>query len=127
MEGGAKLITQKQRAALQALMQFTSRKEAAAAAGVAERTLREYLRDEAFVAELNRLYDDWMDECTRELQQAVKMAIQTLKGSLSDEAASVPAKIAAAKAILETAPKYLELNNIIQRIDALEKDMERKD
>ena len=127
MEGGAGLITQKQKAALQALMQFTSRKEAAAAAGIAERTLREYLHDEAFVAELNRLYDDWMDECTRELQQAVKMAIQTLKGSLSDEAASVPAKIAAAKAILEMAPKYLELNNIIQRIDALEKDMERKD
>ena len=120
------MITQKQRAALQALMRFTSRKEAADAAGIAERTLREYLRDPVFIAELNRLYDDWMEECTRELQQAVKLAIHTLKGSLTDEEASVPAKIAAAKTILETAPKYLELNNIIQRIDALEKDMERK-
>lgn len=121
------MITQKQKAALQALMQFTSRKEAASAAGIAERTLREYLRDPAFIAELNRLYDDWMDECTRELQQAVKLAIQTLKGSLTDEEASVPAKIAAAKAILETAPKYLEVNNILPRIEALEKDMERNE
>ena len=121
------MITQKQKAALQALMQFTSRKEAATAAGIAERTLREYLRDPAFIAELNRLYDDWMDECTRELQQAVKLAIQTLKGSLTDEEASVPAKIAAAKAILETAPKYLEVNNILPRIEALEKDMERNE
>lgn len=116
------MITQKQKAALQALMKFTSRKEAADAAGIAERTLRDYLRDEEFVAELNRLYDDWMDECTRELQQAVKLAIQTLKGSLTDEDASVPAKIAAAKAILETAPKYLELNNIIQRVNELERE-----
>ena len=121
------MITQKQKAALQALMQFTSRKEAASAAGIAERTLREYLRDPAFIAELNRLYDDWMDECTRELQQAVNLAIQTLKGSLTDEEASVPAKIAAAKAILETAPKYLEVNNILPRIEALEKDMERNE
>ena len=121
------MLSQKQKAALQALMQFTSRKDAAKAAGIAERTLREYLRDDAFIAELNRLYDDWMDECTRELQQAVKLAIQTLKGSLTDEEASVPAKIAAAKAILETAPKYLEENNILPRIEALEKDMERNE
>lgn len=120
------MLSQKQKAALQALMQFTSRKDAAKAAGIAERTLREYLRDDAFIAELNRLYDDWMDECTRELQQAVKMAIQTLKGSLSDEEASVPAKIAAAKAILETAPKYLETNNLIQRVEMLEKERKVK-
>lgn len=121
------MITQKQKAALQALMQFTSRKEAAKVAGITERTLREYMRDPAFTAELNRLYGDWFDECTRELQLAVKLAIQTLKGSLTDEEASVPAKIAAAKAILETAPKYLEVNNILPRIEALEKDMERNE
>lgn len=116
------MITGKKKAALQALMRYTGRKEAADAAGISERTLRDYLRDPAFNAELNRLYDDWMDECTRELQQAVKLAIQTLKGSLTDEAASVPAKIAAAKAILDTAPKYLEVNNILQRVEALENE-----
>lgn len=107
-------------------MQFTDRKQAAKAAGVAERTLREYLRDPAFIAELNRLYDDWMDECTRELQQAVKLAIQTLEGALTDGEASVSAKIAAAKAILETAPRYLEVNNILPRIEALEKERNEK-
>ena len=121
------MITQKQKAALQALMQFTSRKEAAAAAGIGERTLREYLRDDAFMAELNKLYDDWMAECTEELQKAVKMAVNTLEGALSDENASIPAKIAAARIILETAPKYIELNNIIKRVDELEKAMERKE
>lgn len=118
-------MTQKQKAALQALLQYTSRKDAANAAGISERTLRMYLKDPAFIDELNRLYDDWFSECTRELQLSVKLAIQTLKGSLSDESASVPAKIAAAKAILETAPKYLEVNNVLQRIEALENDNER--
>lgn len=119
------MLTQKKRAALQALMQFTGQKEAAAAAGIAERTLREYMRDEEFITELNQIYDAWMGECTRELQKAVKMAIQTLKESLTDEDASVPAKIAAARVILDTAPKYLELNNILQRVDYLEREVKK--
>ena len=115
------MVTQKQKAALQALMQFTSRKEAAEAAGIGERTLRQYLRDEEFISELNRLYDEWMNECTQELQKAVKMAVLTLKQALTDK--SPQARIAAARIILETAPKYLELNNILQRIDNLEREV----
>jgi len=106
-------------------MQFTSRKEAAEAAGIGERTLRGYLHDKEFISELNRLYDDWMDECTQELQQAVKQAIKALRGALTEDEAPLQSKIAAARIILDSAPKYLELNNILQRIDNLEREVEK--
>lgn len=113
----------KQRAALQALMVCNSRKEAAAQAGIGERTLREYFRDAEFVKEYERLYGELMDECTRELQKSLPLAIKTLRGICEDPEASVPARSAAAFRILDAAPKFIEVNNVLVRLEEVERMM----
>ena len=114
-------MTVKQRAALQALMSCSSRKEAAAQAGIAERTLREYFHNPEFVKEYDRLYGELMDQCTRELQKSLPLAIQTLRQICEDPEASVPARSAAAFRILDAAPKFIEVNNILTRLEELER------
>ena len=111
----------RQRAALQALMVCSTKAEAAKQAGIAERTLRSYFQDEEFVKEYDRLFGDLMDEVTRELQKSLPLAIRTLRAVCEDPEASWPAKSAAAHRLLDVAPEYVTQNNILQRLEKLER------
>ena len=113
-------LTVKQRAALQALMTCSSRREAAAQAGIGERTLREYFRDDEFVREYDRLYGELMDDFTRELQKSLHLALKTLRDACEDPEASWASKTAAAYRILSLAPDYIMQNDILIRLEKLE-------
>ena len=115
-------MTVNQIKALQALMSCSSRKEAAAQAGIAERTLRSYFQDPEFMKEYDRLYGELMDEVTRELQRALPIAVRTLRTICEDPEASAPAKSIAAYRIIDAAPKYTELNDILIRLEKLERN-----
>ena len=114
-------MTVKQRAALQALMVCSSRAEAAKQAGIAERTLRSYFHDPEFIQEYDRLYGELMDEVTRELQKSLPLTIKTVRAVCEDPEASNAAKSAAAYRILDAAPEYVMQNNILQRLEKLER------
>ena len=102
-------------------MRCSSRSEAAKQAGIAERTLRTYFHDPEFVQEYERLYGELMDEVTRELQKSLPLAIKTLRAICEDPEASVAAKTTAAYRILDAAPDYVMQNNILTRLEKLER------
>ena len=115
-------MTVKQRAALQALLSCNSRAEAAKKAGIAERTLRSYFHDPEFIQEYDRLYGELMDEVTRELQKSLPLAIRTLRAVCEDPEASGAAKAAAAHRLLSIAPDYVMQNDILMRLEKLERN-----
>ncbi len=117
-------MTVKQKAALQALLSCNSRREAAKQAGISERTLRGYFQDEAFVNEYNRAFGELMDTGTRMLQKEIRTAVETLHGVMTGKESSEGARNSAARTVLDMAPRYTELNDIIQRIEQLERSME---
>ena len=63
-------MTAKQIKALQCLLTYPTKKEAAAAAGIAERTLRSYLANEEFQAEYKKAFGMIVTDATRQAQKA---------------------------------------------------------
>ena len=73
------ILTAKQERALVALMGARTLDEAAARAGVGQRTLRRWLQQEAFQAAFQRVRRDAMSAATAHLQHVAWDAVETLR------------------------------------------------
>ena len=113
-------LTTKQIKALQCLLTYPTKKEAAAAAGIAERTLRSYLANEEFQAEYKKAFGMIVTEATRQAQKALSPAITLLLNVVNDENETAGNRISAARSILEYGLKLTEFNDILQDLEALE-------
>jgi len=91
--------------------------EAAAQAGVSERTGWRWSRDPAVVFELRQRSRDALDEAQRALQAASTAAAQSLVATLADPSPSV--RIRAAIAVLDLG-KQIALDDLEGRLAALE-------
>ncbi|MBP5614065.1 MAG: hypothetical protein J6X35_07995 [Bacteroidales bacterium] len=95
---------------------------AAAAAGIAPRTLRDYLADPDFQTEYKKAFGQLVQEATRQAQQALSPAIFTLRDIVEDEDASSSARIAAARSLLEYGLRLTEFADILAELEAVEGD-----
>lgn len=116
-------LTTKQMKAVEALLQAETIRHAAEMAGISERTLYRWLKDprwEHFQAE----YGDARRQATRHavgrLQAASSDAVTILRRIMFDESQQGAARVAAARSILEFAFKGSELQDLSERIAALE-------
>jgi len=111
------------RRAIEALVAGSSRSAAAAAAGVAERTLRRWACSDDFAAALRAAYDEAFTDALRVLRGAAMDAVRALREVASDREAPPPARVAAARAILEEGRKAIELDETEARLAALESQL----
>ena len=118
--GNSLKISGKQRKAIAALLSSKSVPEAAAAAGLGERTLYRYMSDPAFRLALADAEGLAIDNATRRLLTMQDLAIDTIAEVLSDSASSAGVKIRAAGQVLDYLLKLRELRNIEQRLVLLE-------
>lgn len=73
-------MTPRKEKALSALLTSRTRAEAAKAAGVAESTLRSYLRDDPeFQARYKEAFGELVQDATRQAQQAIAPALDALR------------------------------------------------
>jgi hypothetical protein len=100
--------------------------DAAASAGVAERTIYRYLNDPAFQAELAKAEGRSIDEATRQLLKLQDEAIAVFLQVLSDKKIAAGVRLRAAQSILDYLLKLRELRNIEQRLAALEASIGHK-
>ena len=107
------------RRAIEALVSGSSRSAAAAAAGVAERTLRRWACSDDFAAALRAAYDEAFTDALRILRGAAMDAVRALREVASDCEAPPPARVAAARAILEEGRKAIVLDETESRVAAL--------
>jgi len=113
-------LTAKQDKALGALLTSPSLEHAAKSAGVTTVTLWRYLQDDAFKAAYQAARRIAVNHAVTRLQQACSGAVGVLCNVAGDKTAPAGARVTAARTILESAFKAIEIEDLSQRIDALE-------
>jgi hypothetical protein len=113
-------LSGKQEQALIALLTEPTVEAAAAKAGMNARTLFRWLNDPPFVAAYREARRQAVQHATGRLQQAASDAVTTLQGVMTDTTAPAPARVTAAKSVLELAVKAVEIEDLMARIEALE-------
>ena len=110
-------MTLKKEKALAALLSNPTRKAAAAAAGISDRTLRTYLQDPEFSAAYKHAAACIMDGATRQLQQNLTAAIDRLAQIVADDEENSMAQISAAKTLLDYGLRFTEFNDILKMLE----------
>lgn len=117
-------MTPRQQKALAALLTSPSKAAAAKAAGIAPRTLRDYLADPEFQAAYRDAFGNMVEDATRQAQQAISPALSTLREIVEDREEDAQARISAARAILSHGLKLTETTDILNRLQELETAIE---
>lgn len=113
-------LTRKQDQAIAALLTCPSILDAARHSGVAEVTLYRWLKLEGFQTGYRDARRQVVQQAIVQVQQATGEAVETLRAVMQDPNAPASAKVSAAKTILETALRGVELEDLAVRIAALE-------
>src|SRR5688572_30105297 len=113
-------LTAKQEKAVAALLSEPTMKGAAQLVKVSEITLIRWLRENAF----RDAYQEARREATKQaiarLQQASSEAVDTLREVMNSSTAQPGARVSAAKTVLELSIKAVEIEDIAQRLEAVE-------
>jgi hypothetical protein len=123
MSGHGEKLSHKQERAIAALLVAPSVTAAAQQIGVNENTLLRWLKDAAFQTTYREARRHVVQQAIAQVQQATSEAVEALRAIMSNGDAPASARVSAAKAVLETALKAVELEDIEQRLQALEAQM----
>ena len=82
--------------------------------------MREYMKDQEFMARYREAFGSLVQDATRQAQQTIAPALSTLKEIMEDGDEQATARIQAARATLEYALRLTGQLDIIDRIQALE-------
>jgi len=113
-------ISRQQDKAIPALLTCPSITAAAQQCGVAEVTLHRWLKDTAFQAAYRDTRRVVVQHAIAQVQRATGEAVETLRSVMQDPEAPASARVSAAKAILETAVKGIEIDDLEARMAVLE-------
>jgi phage terminase small subunit len=120
MIGHGEKLSRKQDQVITALVTCASITEAAAQCGLADVTLRRWLKQEPFQAAYREARRAVVQQAITQVQRATGEAVETLRRVMQDAEAPASARVSAAKTILETAVKAVEVEDLEARITALE-------
>lgn len=118
---GGEKFSRNREAALAALLRTGSVSAAAKETKIGETTLWRWLQDPDFQREYKQARKVAMETAIQSLQAGAAEAVQCLRDIMADEEASASAKVSAAKTVLETAIKLTELEELSERVAAIEK------
>src|SRR5262245_59478617 len=123
--GHGQKLSRKQEHTIAALLTCESIAAAATRGGVAEGTLYRWFKDSAFQEAYRAARWQIVQHAIVQVQHATGTAVQTLVAVMQDPEATASARVSAAKAILDTALKGVELEDLAARITALEQQATR--
>ena len=106
---------------LAALLTSRSKKEAAAAAGIAERTMRTYFEDPEFFQRYREAFAGVIEDATTQAQALLMPALSTLQTVMEDEEIPAQARITAAKSIIDYSLKLTEQADVLEQLRELER------
>jgi transposase-like protein len=117
---GAKLNRKKEQA-IAALLSCPTIGEAARATGISESTLLRWLQQGEFQTHYRDARREAIGQAIANLQKASSEAVKTLQDVMQDTTAPAPARVSAAKIILDGAIKAVELEDLASRVEELER------
>ena len=116
-------LTPKQHKAIAALLTEPTIGAAAAAAGVGDRTLYTWLAAPDFRAAYLAARREAVSQAVAQLQRIASEAVLVLQTVMNDATKPASARIAAARSVLEFSIKAVEVEELEQRLSALEARM----
>ena len=119
MQSAGKL-TRKQEALMSALLTAPSLAAAAQHAGLSEVIAWRWLKDATFQANYREARRAVVQHAIAQVQHATGEAVETLRSVMQDLEAPASARVSAAKAMLETALKGIEIDDLAARMAVLE-------
>lgn len=114
-------MTAQKEKALAALLTYPTRKEAAQAAGITDRTMRSYFQDAEFVAAYRAAYAAVMEDATRQAQRLVKKAMSTFETVMDDQSESGATRVQAGAKAVEYALRLQEQTDLAAELAELRK------
>ena len=120
MKGHGEKLTRKQEQAIAALLVEPTIQAAAKVAGVGDATLWRWMQTDDFQAAYRQAKQKVVGHAITQVQQAAGEAVETLRQVMSDPENPASSRVTAAKAVLETALKTVELEDLIARVEKLE-------
>jgi hypothetical protein len=127
-QGAAENVLTGQQSKVLALLAGGSTIEAAASESkVNPSTVHAWLKKEPFAGEYKAATRIVIEHATTQLKAATGEAVSTLRAVAGDDDAPASSRVSAAKTILELAYRAVELDDLAERIQALEKSHWGKD
>jgi transposase-like protein len=109
-----------QERAIVALLSNSTIKRAAKSVGVDDATLWRWLQDKDFHTAYRTARRESVSQAIARLQQASSEAVNTLREIVKDKEQPAPARVSAAKAILEFSIKAVEIEDMAERLAQVE-------
>ena len=107
--------------AIAALISQPTATAAAAAAGVGDRTLRRWMARPDFSRRLRTAQNEVLDQAFGTLRVATVEAVAALREIVGDQAGAKSARVAAARVVLDGARRAFQMEELEQRLQALER------
>lgn len=114
-------LSTRQLNAIVALLNQPSVRSAAETVGCPERTLYSWLKQPAFAAAYREGRREATGQAIARLQQASSAAVAVLLRVMASDTTPVVARISAARTVLEFAVKAVELEDVQERLELLER------
>lgn len=114
-------MTPNKEKAIACLLAHKTKKEAAAAAGITDRTLRSYFDDPEFRRRYQDAFGDMVEDATRDAQRILSPAFSVLKEIMEDTEVNPAARTQAAKGAIEYALRLSEHTDILEQLRELER------
>ena len=110
-----------------ALIEEPTKTKACEAVGIDRSTLARYEKDSEFIKLYRTAIHDMMEKTTRKLQSETYKAVTYLAELRDNPDAPITERRQACKHILELTPRYTEQNDILARIEALERNYDNEE
>ena len=94
--------------------------------GIGTTTAFRWLQDPVFQTEYREARRMAVSQATSQLQQASTEAVQTLRTIMGDESSPTASRVSAAKTVLDMSLKAVELEDLAQRIEQLERNIQKE-
>ena len=120
MRGSGTKIGRRHERAITALLTSSTVTEAAAKCAIGESTLWRWFRDAAFSSEYRRARTQMLESTINTLRNESAGAVSVLTAIARDEKASAAARVSAARSILELSLRSAEIQDLEERLTALE-------
>ena len=114
-------MTSNKEKALAALLTYPTRKEAAEAAGITDRTMRGYLQDKEFREAYRAAYKEVVEEATRRAQLLMGKAMGVFEAVMDDTSETGATRTQAAAKAMEYALRLTEETDIMTELAELRK------
>jgi hypothetical protein len=113
-------LSRKQEKAIVAFVSSKTIDDAAKSSGVGRTTLFKWLQDDTFQDAYRRARTKIVQQAIAKMQNASGLAVSVLEEIMSDKDSPPSTRVNAAKAVLETSLKAVELEDILRRIERIE-------